>query len=138
MSRAPALLTWLHPIAGLVAVLLVLRVASLGLAMQRRGRRAAVARSAHARLGPVLVAAVVVSWFGGWITVWLARDDLGLAASMHFRLGTLLLLLVLAAAGVSRAMATTPWARRVHPWIGAAVVLLAGLQVFIGWQLMRW
>lgn len=138
MSADSALLPWLHPIAGLVTVVLALRVASLGLTMRRGGRRAAAARAAHERFGPWLVALVVVSWLGGWLTVWLVRDDLAPAASMHFRLGTAMLASVIAAAVVSRAMATTTWARDVHPWLGAMVVLLAGLQVFIGWQLMRW
>ncbi|MCW5893702.1 MAG: DUF4079 family protein [bacterium] len=138
MTADATLVSWLHPLVGLVTVLLALRLASLGLAMQRGGRRAGAARRAHARFGPWLVALVVLSWLGGWLTVWLVRDDLHPAASMHFRLGTLMLAAVVAAAVVSRSMATADWARRVHPWLGAVVVLLAGLQVFIGWQLMRW
>jgi hypothetical protein len=138
VSVDATLVPWLHPLAGLVTVLLALRVASLGLAMRRGGRRAAAARAAHERFGPWLVALVVVSWLGGWLSVWLLRDDLDAGASMHFRLGTLMLVCVIAAAVVSRSMTTTAWARSVHPWLGAAVVLLAGLQVFIGWQLIRW
>lgn len=138
MSAESPLASWLHPAAGLLTVLLTLRVASLGLAMRRGGRRATAARNAHARLGPWLVGLVVATWLAGCVTVWLGRDDLALAGSMHFRLGTLMLADVIAVAAVSRAMETAAWARQVHPWLGAVVVLLAGLQVFVGWQLMRW
>lgn len=138
MTADATFVSWLHPLAGLATVVLAWRLASLGLAMRRGGRRAAGARAAHTRFGPWLVAAVLVSWIGGWLTVWLVRDDLDVGASMHFRLGTAMLVAVVAAALVSQSMTRTPWARDVHPWLGAIVVLLAGLQVFIGWQLMRW
>jgi hypothetical protein len=123
---------WVHPLLGLATVSVALRQANLGL----RGRRAALARVRHRRLGPWLLALVAADWLLGLGSVWLDPRDLELAASGHFRVGSGLVVLYGLAGLVSRRIDRDPRARLVHPWIGAAALLLSGVQVFLGLQLM--
>jgi len=69
-------------------------------------------------------------------SVWALRDDLTPAASGHFTVGTAIVVLFSAAALVSRRIAVDERARVIHPWIGAAALLLCGVQVFLGLQIM--
>jgi hypothetical protein len=123
---------WVHPLLGLATVSVAVRQASLGL----RGRTAASARARHRRLGPWLLGLVVTNWLLGLGSVWLDPRDLELAASGHFRVGSALVVLYGLAALVSRRIDRDPRARLVHPWIGAVALLLSGVQVFLGLQLL--
>jgi hypothetical protein len=71
---------------------------------------------------------------GGFLSTWRLRSDLELAASVHFRIGGLIIL------ALSGGMLTSRWMRRaeiraIHPWFGAAAMLLAAAQVFFGLQI---
>ena len=66
------------------------------------------------------------------------RPDLTLAASMHARVGVAIALLVAGGAVLSRRIPVDPRARRWHPWLGASALVLAGVQIFLGLQLVRW
>jgi uncharacterized protein DUF4079 len=136
VSVAELLTAWLHPIAGFLAVGLVVRGATLGWAAQRRGPSAAKARLRHARLMPWVYGLMLLTWAGGVVTVWALRDDLDTAASGHFSVGSMIIALLTAGALLSRRIPTDPRARRLHPWVGAAALLLAGVQVFLGLQIM--
>src|SRR5262245_55757331 len=83
----------------------------------------------HARPGRSLLCLVVPIWWSGVAsTLWL-RDDLELAASPHFRIGTAIAALLTASAMTARAMERgSVQARKIHPWLGAAAALLAAAQ----------
>jgi hypothetical protein len=136
VSVAELLTAWIHPVAGFLAVGLVVRGATLGWGARRRGPAAAIARRRHARLMPWVYGLVLLTWAGGLVTVWALRDDLDAAASGHFSVGSLIVALLTAGGLLSRRIRTDPRARLVHPWVGAAALLLCGVQVFLGLQIM--
>jgi hypothetical protein len=128
---------YLHPVTGALVLLLLGYVASLGLRLRtvRRGRAALAAR--HARLAPIAYAAVLASWaVGAGSTAWL-RDDLNITATLHFRTGCAMAVLLtgsaLTARGLRRGSRT---AREIHPWLGAAAVLVAAAHVVTGLRIM--
>jgi len=127
---------WLHPLLGLATVALAVRAASLALRGRMPGPSAAALRARHRRLGPWVLALVVTNWLAGLGSVWLDPRSPELAASGHFRVGSALVVLYALAALVSRRIDRDPRARAVHPWIGATALLLSGVQVFLGLQLM--
>ncbi len=127
---------YLHPVLGGATVLLTAWTGSLGLRSRHPGGAAAGRRARHAVVAPWAYGAILVAWASGLATVYWLRDDLDLAASGHFTIGSAMAALLTAAAILSRRVAIDPWARRVHPWLGATAVLLGGLQVFLGLQLM--
>jgi hypothetical protein len=127
---------YLHPLSGAATLVLLVYVGSLGLKLRtaRRDRAAIAAR--HARWARIAYAAVLLSWLAGALSVLLGRDDLTLAASLHFRSGTALALLLTGSALTSRAMERgSHSARDWHPWLGAAAVLLAAAHVASGLRL---
>jgi len=127
---------WVHPLLGLATVSVAVRQASLGLRGRAPGSGAPALRARHRRLGPWLLGLVVANWLLGLGSVWLDPRDIEVAASGHFRVGCALVMLYGLAALVSRRIDRDPRARAVHPWIGAAALLLSGVQVFLGLQLM--
>jgi len=127
-------LPYLHPIAGGLTLALLGYVGSLGLRARSDRRRARVHLRRHARLAPIMYALVVVSWVGGFLSTWLLRRDLELGASPHLRIGAALVLALSAGALTSRWI-HRPAVRAVHPWFGAAAMLLAAAQVFFGLQI---
>jgi hypothetical protein len=133
---SPRALVYLHPLAALAALGLAVYTGSLGLRSRSPRRDREELRRRHARLGPWLWALVIVNWAAGLATVWWLRDELEPAASGHFTLGTAIVALYSAAAAVSRLVPTDARARAVHPVLGAAATLLAGVQVFLGLQLL--
>ena len=132
----PALAAYLHPVAGLVATALVAYQASLGLRARGVRRGADDARRRHAALGPWLWTLVTLNWAGGIVAVRWWRTDIETAASGHFAVGSGILVLLTAGALLSRRVPTDARARTIHPLLGAAALLLCGVQVFPGLQLL--
>jgi hypothetical protein len=130
------LLSWFHPLAAAVTLALALRGAALGLGGRGVGTRAARDRAAHAALMPWVYGLMFANWVGGLGSVAWLRDDLDLATSGHFLLGSAIMALMTAAALLSRRVAVDARARLIHPWIGAAALLCCGVQVFLGLQLL--
>ena len=133
MSR---LVVWVHPVAGLLTTALAVHGASLVLRARRLGARGAPLRARHRRLMPWVFALVVANWIGGVLSAWLWRDPEDLAASGHFTVGTVVVLLFATAAVLGRAIDRHPWLRGVHPWIGAGALLASGVQIFLGLQIV--
>jgi hypothetical protein len=130
------MLAYLHPLSGAVVLALLVYVGSLGLQLRtaRRDRAARAAR--HARWARAAYVAVLLSWLAGAGSVLAGRDDLALAASLHFRTGTALALLLTGSALTARAMERGAMgARDWHPWLGAAAVLLAAAHAAAGLRL---
>jgi len=128
---------YLHPILGAAVLLLLGYVASLGFRMRtaRRGRAALAAR--HARLAPIAYGAVLATWMvGAGSTLWL-RPDLDFASTLHFRTGCVLAALLTGSALTARALrAGSAAAREIHPWLGAAAVLVSAAHVVSGLRVM--
>ena len=135
---ALAVVPWFHPALGLVTVTLALRAARLGLRSREGGRQALGARAAHRALTPWVYGLVVTNWSLGLLTVVLVRPNLEAAASGHFAVGTVILMLFTVAALLSRWVPVDARARTVHPWVGGTALLLMGVQIFLGLQIMRW
>jgi len=129
---AGGLAPYAHPVLGGAAIALAVYGGSLGL----RGRRAPAPRARHAGLMPWVYGLLLLSWASGLATVWALRDDLDLAASGHFGVGSAIVALFTAAGLLSRRIPFDERARRIHPWIGATALLLSGVQVFLGLGIM--
>ncbi len=129
---------WVHPVMGLLAVALAVQTAGYALRGRRPGRAAAAQLARHRRLGPWLLGLVIVTWIGGVVSVWFDPRDVELAASGHFQVGTLVVVLFTVAALLSRRIDDDPRVRAIHPWVGAAALLASGVQVFLGLQLIGW
>jgi hypothetical protein len=130
------ILCWAHPLLGLMVTALAVRAAALGRGARQRGPGAGRSRARHRRLTPWLFGFVLMAWGGGVVSTWLWRDDLDTLASGHFAVGSALVALFALVAALSRRIPADPWARTVHPWVGAAAVLLTAIQVFLGLQIM--
>jgi hypothetical protein len=87
----------------------------------------------HARLAPIAYWAVLATWITGAVsTAWL-RPDLAFASTLHFRSGCALAALLTASALTARAFQRgNAGAREIHPWLGAAAVLVAAAHVVAG------
>lgn len=134
-SGAAALAALLHPTLALASVAFLAHVASLGLrSRERRADRAL--RERHARRAPIALALVAGNAAAGLLSTWLWRADLTLGRSTHFGVGLAAVALLALAALVARRVPHDPRARRIHPLLGAAALLLALLQVFLGLPLL--
>jgi hypothetical protein len=127
-------LAFVHPVVAGLAILVLGYVGSLGLRARSDRRRARAHLMRHARLAPVMYALVLATWAGGLLSTWLLRRDLEPAASPHFRIGVAVVFALSGSALTSRWMGR-PAMRAVHPWFGAAAMLLAAAQVFFGLQI---
>ena len=94
------------------------------------------ARRRHAALGPWLYTLFLLTWLGGLATVEWLTPDVEEAAEAHFAVGSTIMACLTAAALVSRRIRRDPRARTIHPLLGAAALLLCGLQVFLGLELL--
>lgn len=127
-------LAYLHPLFGGLTLGLLGYVGSLGLRARSDRRRARLYLPRHVRIAPTMYGLAIVNWLGGFASTWLLRQDLDLGASTHLRIGAALVLALSGGALTSRWM-HRPAARAVHPWCGAAAMLLAAAQVFFGLQI---
>jgi Protein of unknown function (DUF4079) len=124
---------YLHPIVAGAALVLLLYTASLGLRMRQRRRDRAALAALHARWAPWAYGLVAASWAGGLASTAFLRSDLELAHSLHFRTGTLMVLLLTGSALTARRMGgPDSAAREIHPWLGALAALLAAAQAVTG------
>lgn len=128
------MLTYLHPIAGAAAVLLLVYAASFGLRARNQPRRARKLLAEHARWAPVAFWLMLATWVGGVVTTWWLRPDLELAGSTHFTLGVVLVAALAGGWATARRMRHRI-VREIHPWFGVAALLLAAAQVFFGLQI---
>ena len=128
------MLSYLHPIAGGIVILLLLYTGTLGLRARTDRRRAAQLLARHARLAPWMYGAVLASFAGGLVTTWLLRPELALFDSTHFSIGVALTAALTGSAVTARCMRRDV-VRDLHPWFGAAAMLLAAAQVFFGLQI---
>jgi hypothetical protein len=127
---------WVHPALGLVATALAAHGASLALRGRRLGPRGAPLLARHRALMPWVYGLVCVNFGAGALSCWLWRDEEDLATSGHFTVGIVLVVLFSAGALLSRYLDRDPRARMIHPWIGAAALLAAGVQIFLGLQIV--
>jgi uncharacterized protein DUF4079 len=127
-------LAHIHPIIGALLVILLLYVGSLGLRARADRRHARVLLARHRRLAWTMYPLVLATWVAGLLSTWLLRPDLQLWSTMHLRFGILLIVALSGGVLTSRWM-HHPQIRVIHPWFGAAAMLLAVAQVFFGLQI---
>ena len=128
------MLAYIHPIAGGLTIAFLVYVGSLGLRARNDRRRARQLLAQHAWLAPWMYGFVLASWIAGFTSTWLLRHDLELGSSTHLRVGAALVV------ALSAGVVTSRWMHRdeiraIHPWFGAAAMLLAAAQVFFGLQI---
>jgi hypothetical protein len=124
---------YLHPITAAATLCLLGYAAALGFRLRSARRdRAALARR-HRRAATIVYWTVLASWVAGvGSTLW-GRDDLAVASTLHFRTGAALGIVLTGSALTARSMDRgSVIAREVHPWLGAAAVLLAAAHVAAG------
>ncbi|MFN2378323.1 MAG: DUF4079 family protein [Candidatus Binatia bacterium] len=129
------MLRYAHPLLAALTLALLAHLATLGVRGRndRRHRDAWLAR--HAQLAPWIYSAVLASWLGGLVSMWLLWPTMELAASGHFRV-SLAFVLVLTGSAVSSRWMHVAAVRAVHPWFGALALLLSAVQVFFGLPLL--
>jgi hypothetical protein len=71
----------------------------------------------------------------GVVTVWWLRPE-DLAASGHFTVGSAIVAVLSAGAALSLRVPVDARARAIHPVLGAVALVLFGVQVFLGLQLL--
>ena len=128
------MLAYIHPVTAALTVALLGYVGSLGLRARSDRRHARHLLARHAQLAPIMYGLALASWAGGVLSVWLLRHDLEVAQSAHFRIGMALVVALSGGALSSRWMGQAA-IRALHPWFGAAAMLLAAAQVFFGLQI---
>jgi hypothetical protein len=126
---------WVHPILAALTTALAFFAASLGFRARRAPAKEIDARLRHARLAPRMYVLVLVNWAIGLATVWWLRPD-DLAASGHFAVGSGIVAILSAGAALSLRVPTDARARAIHPVLGAVALVLFGVQVFLGLQLL--
>jgi hypothetical protein len=124
---------YVHPVVGIVVLVLLVYSASLGFRARASRREAAALLARHARIAPLVYAGMLLVWVGGMMSTVFLRDDIDFAETFHFRIGTVMALLMTASFLTSRMMANgSRTARELHPWLGAGAVLLAAAQAVTG------
>jgi hypothetical protein len=129
-------LLYIHPAVSLATVALAGWGASLGLRSRLPRRDAVASRQQHRRLMPWVYALVLLNWPAGFAATYWGRPEIEAAASGHFAVGIAIVAAFSAGAVLSRWVPTSERARAVHPVIGAAALLLCGVQLFLGLQLL--
>ena len=129
------MLVYLHPISAALTIALLGYVGSLALRARSDRRHARQLLARHARLARILYSMVLAVWTSGLVSSWMLRRDLPVRQTGHFRVGSLLVL-VLSGSALSSHWMTRSWIRGVHPWLGAGAILLAAAQVFFGLEIL--
>lgn len=130
-------LQYAHPAIGVLSLAVLVFAGTLGLRSRTQIRRRRDLLARHAWLAPLAFALAAVSWASGALSSFYLRGDLDFAASLHFRTGSLVIALMASSAVSSRAMRRgSRSARDLHPWLGAAALLLAAAQAATGLRIM--
>ena len=130
-------LQYAHPVLGVVSLAVLVFAGILGLRSRTQPRRRRDLLTRHAWLAPIGFTLAAISWASGALSSYYLRGDLDFAASLHFRTGTLIIALMASSALSSRAMRRgSRSARDLHPWLGAAALLLAAAQAATGLRIM--
>lgn len=131
-----AALAYLHPVTGGLILLLLGYAGWLGLRMASRPRERSSLLPRHRQLGPASFVLIVLAWTSGALSTLLLRADLEFAASLHFRVGTFTVVLLVGSAFTALRMRRGGTdAREIHPWLGATAILLAAAQFVTGLQI---
>ncbi len=125
-------MAYIHPIIGLLAVSLLLWVASRGLRARQRRPDASAARATHRRLAPVALLVALGTALAGTGSAWFFRKDLGVATTWHFRVSWAVVGLLVTAWLLSRRFPTAPNARQAHALVGIAAALGALIGLLLG------
>lgn len=122
-------MAWLHPVSGVIAVLLVAWMAMAGLRARQRDPLAPHARRLHARFAPLAALFVTVAALSGPASTAFVREDIAFASTPHFVLGMVTLGLALLTAFSSRYL---PRTRKLHPILGLSLLGACVGQALLG------
>lgn len=130
------LAVYAHPLAGFAISALAAYTATLGLRARSGSPRADAARRRHAAIGPWLYTLFLLNWAAGLGTMWAWRPEYEVTETGHFVVASLICAVFTATALLSRRVPHDPIARRLHPVAGAVGLVLCGVQIFLGLQLL--
>lgn len=127
------MIPYLHPITAGAVLGLLGYVAVLGFRLRSARRDRGALADRHRRLAVIVYWGVVASWLAGVASTFWERDDLAVASTLHFRTGLVLAVVLTGSALTARSMRRgSAAAREVHPWLGAAAVLIAAAHLAAG------
>ncbi|MCC6764966.1 MAG: DUF4079 family protein [Deltaproteobacteria bacterium] len=127
-------IAFFHPFVALATLVFMAWVASLGL--RSRDRLEGHLRARHARLAAWAYGLMVFNVAAGLVSTRVLRPDLDARGLMHFRLAVAIVVVMTAAAWLSRRIERDATARMLHPILGLLALVLSGLQVFFGMPLL--
>lgn len=128
-------MVYVHPILGILTVLLVGWLAIHGLRARHAAPYALGSRRRHGRWALRIFGLWAATLATGLASTALLRDDLPAARSAHFGVACVGFLLFASAWWLSRNLAA-PWARRVHPWVGLGGLATALALAVLGMRLL--
>lgn len=127
---------YVHPVLGLLSVVLMCWVALNGLRSRHKARYAVRSRRLHRRFAPWIYALWAVTLTAGWAsTTWL-RKDIRAGSTWHFVAAWTSLGVFGVAALLSLRVPQVPWVRRIHPWFGLAGIAIALALAVLGMTLL--
>lgn len=129
-------MSYVHPLAGALAIALLLWVGSQGLRSRHKARYAQAARRHHARFAPLALWACLAVAVAGPVSVVLTREDLELVDSWHFWFGWIVALLMTTAWFTSRRLHQDPRLKRLHPFFGITAMLLSIFGAMLGFGML--
>jgi len=129
-------MAYVHPILGLLSVLLMCWVALNGLRSRHKARYALKARRLHHRVAPWIYLLWAITLAVGWASTTWIRSDIHAGSTKHFVAAWASLVVFGIAALLSLRVPQAPWARRIHPWFGIAGVVIALTLAALGMTLL--
>ncbi len=107
-----------------------------GLVAGRGGKPATKARRVHKRWAPWAYWGMLLAAALGTATTWFLRADLDTGDTLHFWLGWFATGLMGTAWLAIRYRKGRPWLRKVHPWLGGIAVVIALVQMMLGFEML--
>lgn len=127
---------YLHPILGGFAVATLLWIEAQGIRSRHARSYAPRARAIHRSYAKFALILIIMAEIGGTASVVFLRTDLKPTGSYHFWLGWGSATLASTLAWTGSQLANDPDARRIHPALGYAVLVVAALTFTLGLGLL--
>jgi hypothetical protein len=127
---------FVHPVLGALVVFLSVWVMTRGLVTWQGGKPATKARRTHKRWAPWAYWGMLLAAFLGTLTTVFVREDLDPATTWHFWLGWTATGLMGISFLAIRYRKGRPMLRKVHPVLGGTAVVMALVQMLLGFELL--
>jgi hypothetical protein len=129
-------MVYVHPILGILTVVLVCWLAIHGLRARHPAAYAPDSRRLHNRASRWILGLWALTLSAGWASTALLRDDLPAGRTAHFVVAWVGLALFTTSWWLSRRFGRSPASRRVHPWLGLGGVGCALVLAILGMGLL--